>query len=444
MEYKIKSSIAIKEISETEFAPMVTEAGKDFFRMSNYYRETRSEHLPKRSYSEYAQICNVMESFLDDHGARDNKDWAFFAELVASIRNLSIAAYIMRHVLDRQVDYHCGERQDPVEDFVREGFQTLDFLNESIVKLGLAAEEEAKKLQVQVDGHIFQCKQDPQEIFYALPKNMKEGIVENKEERIIELVHKVRKVAKIMAEEGIKKELDPAKLFRMIPIKLDEKKARKLKSIIHGVQSDYDTYVKNTEVEKVNPDLKLLRGFISIPLHLLEMVRWLSHFYERHEDAIRQSEETAKIAAIVDKWAVLNRIHNFGYFYSDQYMRQARKVAEKILNLYVKPVQYELPVPPKGFHARPSTYISLVVNEHGTDVFLLVDDQKYNAKSVMNLMMAAGIIYDKGLKTVIFEGDQRVLDDIKILAANNYCEDGEIPRELNYLRILRNVGTPIV
>ncbi|MBI5185385.1 MAG: HPr family phosphocarrier protein [Nitrospinae bacterium] len=444
MEYKIKSSVAIKEISETEFAPMVTEAAKDFFRMSNYFRLTGLDGLPKRSFSEYAQICNVLESFLDDHGARDNTHWAFFAELVASIRNLGIAAYIMRHVLDRQMDYHCGETQMALYDFVREGFQTLDFLKSSIVNLGNSAEEEAKRLSVQVDNHVFECRQESKEIYYVLPKNMNESIVENKEERIVELVHKVRKVAKIMDEERIKKESDPEKLYSMIPLKIDEKKARKLKNTIHGVQSDYDTYVKNTQVEKKNADLKLLRGFISIPLHLLEMVRWLSHFYERHEDAIRQSEETAKIARIVDKMTVLDRIVNFGYFFSDQYMRQARKVAEKILNLYVKPVRYELPVPSKGFHARPSTYISLIVNEHGTDVFLIVGDQKYNAKSVMNLMMAAGIIYDMGLKTVIFEGDQRVLDDIRILAENNYCEDQEIPRELNYLRILRNVGTPIV
>jgi hypothetical protein len=53
--------------------------------------------------------------------------------------------------------------------------------------------------------------------------------------------------------------------------------------------------------------------------------------------------------------------------------------------------------------------------------------------------MAAGLISDKGYEKVIFEGDRQVLDDLKILAENNYCEDDKIPEKLNYLRILRNM-----
>jgi hypothetical protein len=53
--------------------------------------------------------------------------------------------------------------------------------------------------------------------------------------------------------------------------------------------------------------------------------------------------------------------------------------------------------------------------------------------------MAAGLISDKGYEKVIFEGDRQVLDDLKILAENNYCEDDKIPAKLRYLRILRNM-----
>ena len=95
---------------------------------------------------------------------------------------------------------------------------------------------------------------------------------------------------------------------------------------------------------------------------------------------------------------------------------------------------------PVGFHARPATYISLIVNEHGTDVYLVIDSQRFNAKSVLSIMEAGGLIADRGLKTVVFEGDKRVLDDIKILSEHNYCEECDIPRELNYVRILRNIA----
>ena len=41
---------------------------------------------------------------------------------------------------------------------------------------------------------------------------------------------------------------------------------------------------------------------------------------------------------------------------------------------------------------------------------------------------------DKGYKTVEFEGSKQAIEDVKILAQHNYCEEGEFPRKLSYLR----------
>ena len=102
---------------------------------------------------------------------------------------------------------------------------------------------------------------------------------------------------------------------------------------------------------------------------------------------------------------------------------------------------YELPVPtPLGFHARPSTYISLIVRNYDADAFLLVDDEKFNARSVMSLLQAGGAVADKGYQVVVFEGEKRVLDDLKILADHNYCEDTNIPSELSYLKSMRETA----
>ncbi len=49
------------------------------------------------------------------------------------------------------------------------------------------------------------------------------------------------------------------------------------------------------------------------------------------------------------------------------------------------------------------------------------------------MLQAGGAIADKGYQTVLFEGSKRVLDDIKILAAHNYCEEEDIPKQLSYL-----------
>ena len=106
-----------------------------------------------------------------------------------------------------------------------------------------------------------------------------------------------------------------------------------------------------------------------------------------------------------------------------------------MLKIFVKTVRYELPVPdPLGLHARPSTYVSKVVRHYEGEAWMILEGEKYDARSVMSLLQAGGLLADKGYKTVTFEGDKRVLDDLKMLASFNYCEEREVPVELEYLR----------
>lgn len=430
-----------KVISEEEFLPLIQEASSEFFKIYNFIVSDSNE-LTKKFYSNLMNEADHFEIFLDDHGARENRTWIFFTELVASIRNFAIVSFQLKHIIDRYPDYNIWDSENERREFITEAVKTLDFFNEAIKSLFKSASIEATSLKVVIPKDIIN-KEEFKEVTVKkhLPSNAEEERVINEEERILELSRKYRKVAKILKEENLGRRRNVDELTDFIPSKMDEKKAQKIKNIIRSVQSDYDTYVKNTTIERTNENLKRLRGHISLPLHLMEIARWLSHFYERHENQIRKGEVKEKIARIVDKNIILNMIVNFALFYSDKYLQKGNAIAENILTSYIKNVRYELPVPhPLGFHARPSTYISLIVNEHGTDVSIIADGQRFNAKSVLSIMEAGGLVADKGLKTVIFEGDERVLKDLKILAENNYCEECDIPRELNYLRILRNIS----
>ena len=52
----------------------------------------------------------------------------------------------------------------------------------------------------------------------------------------------------------------------------------------------------------------------------------------------------------------------------------------------------------------------------------------------MNLLQAGGILADKGYLNVTLEGSRHAINEAKLLAQNNYCEKGEFPRQLSYLR----------
>lgn len=427
-------------ISEEEFLGLVQDISVPFFRTFNAYRELLKNTEPTRKcYSNLIQQADLLESFLDEYGARQNRTWAHFTEYIAGIRNLVIAGFYIKHLMDRYPYYRLRDSEEDQERFFTGGRALLVFINNSIVKLYETAIEAARANHLVVTTEAI----DPDEFLEIevnkqLPKNAVDDVVKEDEQRVIELFEKMGNVSQILKDMNIQPTQDPEALRQLIPNVLDEKKARNLMNLVHSIQSEFDTYIKSTAMELRHKHLKDFRGYISMPLHLLEITVWLCHFFERHEDEIRQSECKRIITRLVDKTELLGHIVNFVFERCLYYVEQGNKLSREILKSFVKTVRYELPIPePLGFHARPSTYISLIVRKHDADVNLIVDGEKYNAKSVMSLLQAGGVIADKGYRTIVFEGDQRALDDIRILADHNYCEEQDIPDSLSYLRDLQ-------
>ncbi|MBC8288466.1 MAG: HPr family phosphocarrier protein [Nitrospinae bacterium] len=428
----------IQIISEDEFLKIVQEPSQLFFKVSALFCEKMKsgKEISRKFYSSLIQETEYLESVLDEHGARENKTWSFFSEYVACIRNLAIAAFYIKHILDRYPYYNLRESEENMQTFNETACKVLDFLNGSIQ--GLRAEVvktgELNGLGISQDRLSIDEFSDV-ESNKRLPRTVLDDKVKGEEERILDLCHKYRKVAKMINEITFDRS-DNLETFRhIIPSKLDEKLVRMFKELVHSVQSEYDTYVKNTQLEQTHPDLKNLRGYISMPLHLLEVVLWLCHFYERHEDDIRHGECKHQISKLVNKDILLGQIFNFGFHYSKYYLHEGDKLVREILKGFVEIVRAEVPVPqPLGFHARPSTYLSLIARHHEGNLFMLIDDEKFNAKSVMSLLQAGGLLADKGYLNVILEGSRQAIKDAKLLAQNNYCEEGEFPRQLSYLR----------
>lgn len=430
-------------ISEDEFLLLVQEISITFFRTFNAYQVLLEETEPTRKcYSNLIQQSDFLESFLDEYGARENRTWSAFTEYIASIRNLVISGFYTKHLMDRYPYYRLRDAEDERDYFFSGGREFLNFLNRSIVNLYKEAIRTAEANGLKVTGEAINPDEFLEvEVNKQLPKNVVDDLVKESEDRVIELFEKMGNVAQVIDEMNLKPTRDPEGLRALIPHVLDEKKARYLMNLVHSIQSEFDTYIKNTSMEQRHKNLKDFRGYISMPLHLLEIAVWLCHFFERHEDEIRHSECKRTISRLVDKTELLSHIINYVFERCLFYIREGHKLSREILKSFVKTVRYELAIPePLGFHARPSTYISLIVRKHDTDVFLIVDGEKYNARSVMSLLQAGGAIADKGYHSVIFEGDQRVLDDIRILSQHNYCEEQNIPDTLSYLRDLHKTS----
>lgn len=434
----------VQIISEEEFLPLVKEAGDQFFKTFNSFLSLsdKKRDANRKCYSNLIQQADLLESFMDEHGARQNKTWSFFTEYVASIRNLVIAAFYLKHLVDRYPFYNLRDSEDQKASFFKEAQTMLDFLNESIVNLYQECLRAGEKNNLIISQEAVDPNQFSEvEVNKQLPKNAEDEQIKEDEERIIDMFEKMSNVAGMIEDMSTRVQQKEGDLKRIIPEIIDEKKARMVMSLVHSVQSEFDTYIKGTYIQKKFEALKNFRGYISMPLHLLEVTIWLTHFYERHEDEIRQGECKRIISTLVNKDELLSQIVNFCFKYCVFYIREGDLLGKELLKNFVKTVRYELPIPtPLGFHARPSTYISLIVRNYDADAFLIVDDEKFNARSVMSLLQAGGAVADKGYQSVMFEGDKRVLDDLKILAEHNYCEDTAIPNELSYLKSMRETA----
>jgi len=275
----------------------------------------------------------------------------------------------------------------------------------------------------------------------VLPSNRDQEDVNDIHEYIFRVSSKVVDAVKVSQPVFMKKKMPKKSLTDdLIPEQINEETLRHLEMHVHNAQSMYDTYIQKTPLESENPQLRSLRGYLSVSLHLLSIAKELTHFYERHESSIRQEITHKKIARLIKHTDVLETIINFGLYYYTIFISQTEHLANEILTQFTVTASAKLPIPEGlGFHLRPSTLVAKIAMHHGGTVTLKLLDKEYDATSVIDIMWAGGIIKKEGLSEVIFTGDQKSINDITELAHANYGEDPlgnsiELPESLKYLR----------
>ena len=127
----------IQIITEEEFLPLLQNSCDQFMNMCFLFilRNESNKDISRKFYSNIIQEAEHLESFMDEYGARENKKWTFFVECLASIRNLSIAAFFTRHIIDRYPHYNLRESSEKQDKFNKDSFDLLLFLNQSIINL---------------------------------------------------------------------------------------------------------------------------------------------------------------------------------------------------------------------------------------------------------------------------------------------------------------------
>jgi len=403
--------------------------------------EQSSIFFTKKLFSRLIESSQILEDFLDYHGAKNNKNWYYYRELSAAVRHLSIGSYSQKHILNRLVFYDLVN----TEDFEREGRATFNFLIKSLIKLAPIVLDEARRLNIPVPDDNFDTFEFPGVTTSdLLDYDIDDENKDLQKKHIVKIASEFLCIARNFDHLGFYEPYDLKKILEIVPDKINEVEIRQFEMLVHNLQSAFDTYVIHGGYRFGNRKLKDLRGCFSVVFHLLQMIGRLLHFYERHlheagyKNIYKKVQE--QLLLLVDSEVLLDRTINYGFYYVCHFLRTGKDLAGEILNENIERSSITVGIPVKlGFHSRPSLMVAKIVRYYGGQVELCVGEDRFDASSVLDIQWAGGKIQKENITAVRFEGDVRALRDIKILTSVNYGEDTmgkgvPLPKELSYLK----------
>jgi phosphotransferase system HPr-like phosphotransfer protein len=430
-------------VCDISFAEKVRVFSHDYLKCCKYIARFDSPKylFTKKLFSTLIGSSQVLEDFLDFHGAKNSSDWYFYRELAAAVRHLSLGGYCQTHISNRLIFYDLKDS----ETFEVQGTKTLHFLRSALIHLAPVILAEARRLEIPIPEDEYGMADFPgvttsEQLAYDIYDTNKDLQKKN----IIKIASELIQIAGQFDSLGLFEPVDIEEIRRMVPDKVNEVEIRRFEMLVHNLQSSFDTYVIHGGYRYGDRKLKALRGHFSVVFHLLQMIGRMLHFYERHlheagyKSIYKQVQD--RLAALVDPAQLLDRTINYGLYWVCVYLNNGRRLAREVMNENIERGRIEVGIPQKlGFHSRPSLLVAKVVQHYGGQVELVVGEDSFDAGSVLDLQWAGGKINKEGITRVTFEGDVRALADIEILASVNYGEDSmgkgiPLPKALDYLR----------
>ena len=428
-------------IAEQEFAPVLEPFATPLLSLSNFVKDANPDperpHLQMNFLAQIIHHASDVEHLLDRYQARNNKNWIYFRELTATAKNFGKAAFILEEV--KRGASLIRLFQEESNGFIQRAEVAASFFGKIIAHNLLELRKEAERLNLHIpndrplDSYGVKLTQE-----IILPHTIEEtssseiGATARKiAHRFVKFAEEAQFLYEVIREEG-------RLLSAQIPVNINEGKLRRLGTGLHNLISWYDSYLYNHSIEGEIAELKVLHQIFNMQLNLSKIATIIAHYFERH--LLIPSPAAGRLQAIVPPSELTKSAFYFSLYYLSRLFTAGKVLAEKILSRMVEEVTYELSVPKGlGFHARPSTLVAKVVQHHAAEVRMLVDDQEFDAGSILELLSAGGYIVTKKLDRVRFRGEKGALDDLKLLAESNYGEtrqgkDAPLPPSLSYLR----------
>lgn len=346
-------------------------------------KDNKEYVLNRRFLGKYNLEVTWMEETLDAAGARKSEKWFPVREGISTIKMLTSVIYDVLHV-ENSIPFYNLLKID--KDFGKEVHSVLDSLYKSlcktscyIIKSGKECGLSAKDTNLSVD--------DFRDInhFTGFDKDRTLRHIENPGKTLIYLGTEFLSLKDEMTLLNKVSSIKLKSYKEYIPGYISEDKIRLVLVRFHNLQSLYDTYLSESDIEDVDPRLKILRGHISVIYHLIKSATKFIHYYERHIIPYEKASFYKKLQPMEAK-RFIEILVNFFISYSVDYFNAAKKICNKVIDNYAEIEERYIPIPPyRGFHVRPSTLVSKIVNYYGGKVNVEFNDSFYDPSVTLEL-----------------------------------------------------------
>jgi len=408
---KIMSKREIKE----EFIKKLSIVSSNLFKIFNLFIPKKKPPTREICFTLMKELEEV-ETFLDDYGASQNKDFFYLRELIGSMRWINIALFHCLHISARISNYILQLNAEENEKFIKDLNENMLFYFKWLKKLGKEFLKEAEKLNIKLPDEKFsEIITLPKMQKKILPPDLELSSERSSENQIYNFLIKFLEGADnlnfFVCRKGIFQELT-------------EESFEKFRSSFNQLESIYDTFIKKTEVEEKIKNFKSLRGYIATILHLLEIGKALIHFYERHSDEVRKYTTSIRITQIIDKKKIKESIKNFVLFYSLFFISKGKQICYKIFKSLGTDAEefiiqtFVLSIPShriEDFHIRPIMPITQIANKYKLNTYLYFQRKKYNLKSAIEVAIAIPDIRDVLINEdveIMIQGPEKAIKEI--------------------------------
>lgn len=348
-------------------------------------KENKSYVLNRRFLGRLYMEATWMEETLDSAGARHNDKWFPFREGVSAMKLFSSVAYDGIHVRKGFAHYNLISTEN---NFVLDMLQVLEDLYQALVNIANYLIKKAKKCGISHD--LISIKREEfidinVDIDSHLEKDRKLRHIDNPGKTLIYLSTEFLSLKSEMLIFNKLHSLKTSDYKEYIPDYISEEKLRLVLVRFHNLQSLYDTYLSESDIEVGDDRLKSLRGHISFIFHMLKSATEFSHYYERHI-VPRQDSVFFKSLLPMQVGRFLEITIDFFMYYFECYFKSAIELCHNVIDTYAEIGEKDVPIPEyRGFHVRPSSLVSKIINYYGGCVKMTVNGVEYDPSTPLEL-----------------------------------------------------------